>query len=321
MKNICVASLEAGEGKTTAAISIALNKKAGYMKPLGDNPAYIGKKVIDYDALLFSKLLGIPEEKISLGMLHSKITRSYKDIIKETKKRYEEMAEGKEIFIFEGGENIWKGSSIGLDMKNICQEFDAAPVFVITGEENEIMDKIKFASSWGGYVILNKSKEYEQAKEYAEENGLKFAGYIPEIRKLRMTKVSYIVEKLNGKVVAGNDGIEKYFEGVFIAALSASQIKRHPDFKKKNKLIITGGDRSDAIAACIEENTSAIILTNNIIPSSNILAKADKAAIPLISVRPDTYTIASRIEKISRPILADEDEKIDEIRKKAQVEI
>ena len=108
---------------------------------------------------------------------------------------------------------------------------------------------------------------------------------------------------------------------MFIAALSASQIKRHPDFRKKNKLIITGGDRSDAIAACIEENTSAIILTNNIIPSSNILAKADKAGIPLISVRPDTYTIASRVEKLPRPIMADEEEKLKEIQKMAKVDI
>jgi len=321
MKNICIASLEAGEGKTTAGIAIVLNKKAAYMKPLGGNPAYIGKKVIDYDALLFSNLLGVKEEKISLGMIHSKIMHNYEEAIKEVRKRYEEMANGKDIFIFEAGENIWKGSSLGLDMKSICKEFDATPVFVITGEKNEIKDKIKFASSFGGYVILNKTKDYEDAKEYAEENGLKFAGYIPEIKKLKMTRVSYIVEKLNGKVVAGNEGLQRYFEGVFIAALSASQIKRHPDFKKKNKLIITGGDRSDAIAACIDENTSAIILTNNIIPSSNILAKADKEGIPLISVRPDTYTIASRIEKLPRPILADEKEKIEEIKKKAKVKI
>ncbi|MCD6222865.1 MAG: AAA family ATPase [Thermoplasmata archaeon] len=322
MKNVYVASLEAGEGKTTAAIAISSKyKSVGYMKPIGDNPAYIKKKIVDYDALLFSNLFGLQAEKISLGMHHSKIMHNYKDALKELRKRYEEIGE-KEIFIFEGGESIWKGASLNLDMKSVCNEFDAMPIFVVTGDENEIKDKVSFISSMEeASIIFNKVKNYDELKEFAEENGVKVAGYMPEIKKLRLTKVSYVVEKLNGKVVAGNEGIANYFDGVFIAALSASQIKRHPDFRKKNKLIITGGDRSDAIAACIEENTSAIILTNNIIPSSNILAKADKAGIPLISVRPDTYTIASRVEKLPRPIMADEEEKLKEIQKMAKVDI
>ena len=321
MKNVYVASLEAGEGKTVAALAISLNKRAGYIKPIGDNPAYVKKKIVDYDALLFSKLFDLPEEKLSLGMHYSKITHNYKDTLKELKSRYSEIAEGKDIFIFEGGESIWKGASLGIDMNSICNEFNATPVFVLSGDEDEIKDKVKFIASLNASIIFNRVKNYEELKEYAEENGASVMGHIPDIKKLRLTKISYIVKKLNGKVIAGTEGIEKYFDGIFIAALSASQIKRHPDFRKKNKLIITGGDRSDAIAACIEENTSAIILTNNIIPSSNILAKADKAGIPLISVRPDTYTIASRVEKLPRPIMADEEEKIEEIRKMAEVKI
>jgi len=321
MKNIYIASLEEGEGKTVAGLSIALKYgNAGYMKPVGDNPAYLNKRIVDYDALLFAKLFGMDATLLSLGMHYSKIMYNYEDVMKEIERRYESISDGKNVFIFEGGEKIWKGESIA-GMKKICEKFGAKPVFIIGGDEYEIPDKIKFISliEKEAAIIVNRHKK--DFKTEIEENGMEFGGHIPEIKKLRLTKVRYIVERLNGKVVAGEDGLEKYFEEGFIAALSGNQIKRHPDFKKRNKLIITGGDRSDAITACIEENTSAIILTNNIIPSSNILAKADKAEIPIISVRQDTYTIARRVEKIPRVLMADENEKIQEIKRKAKVEI
>lgn len=329
MKNIYVASIAERAGKSIAAIAIGLKyKKVGYMKPFGDNPIYINKKIVDYDALLFKKLFDIEEEveKLSLGIHHSKIIHYYKDISKEIEERYKNISKGKEIFIFEGCENIWKGASIGLDMKTISSKFNAKTIFIITGSPYEIIDKINFINSLkieDVGIILNriKKEDIEEMKERIEKIGIEFIGYIPEIKKLKLTKIGYIVEKLNGKVVAGEGGLDKYVENVFIAALSANQIKRHPDFKKRNKLIITGGDRSDAITACIEENTSGIILTNNIIPSSNILAKADREEIPLISVRPDTYTIAKRIEELPKVILPEEKEKIEEIRKKARVEI
>ena len=143
-------------------------------------------------------------------------------------------------------------------------------------------------------------------------------GYLPEIKKLKAVKVSYIAEKLFAKVVAGENGLDNYVENVFIAALSAPEIKRHPDFKKKNKLIITGGDRADVIMACVENGTSGIILTNNIVPSANILARANEKGIPLLSVRPDTYTVAKLVENIQPVILPEEKDKLDEIEKGAE---
>ncbi len=329
MKKIFIASLSEREGKSTAGISIGLNinKKLGYMKPFGDNPVYKNKKLGDYDALLFKQLFNIdePMEEMSFGMMHSKIIHYYEDIQKEMEERYKKLSEGKEFFIFEGGENVWRGSSIGFGSIAISSKFNAPLIFIISGDKYETLDKIYYLNSIKNVagVILNKAtkEEFEIAKEKAEDVGINIFGYIPEIKKLKFMKVSYVVEKLSGKIVAGENGINKYIENIFIAALSSSEIKRHPDFKKKNKLIITGGDRSDVITACIDENTSGIILTNNIIPSSNILAKADREELPLISVRPDTYTVARHIENIPRVILPEEKEKIDEIKKKASIDI
>ena len=327
MKKIIITSLEKGAGKTTVALALALkaNKKFGYFKPIGDNPLYKEKKIIDYDAFLFREVFGmdtLPEE-MCLGLHHSKILHFYPDAKEEFKKRMEKLNQGKELFIIEGGEYPWKGASLGLDVFSISKEVGGEIIFVVSGDYHNILDEITYISKTNVEnlkgVILNMIDEFnEKIVEEIESKGVKFLGYLPEIKKLKAVKVSYIAEKLFAKVVAGENGLDNYVENVFIAALSAPEIKRHPDFKKKNKLIITGGDRADVIMACVENGTSGIILTNNIVPSANILARANEKGIPLLSVRPDTYTVAKLVENIQPVILPEEKDKLDEIEKEAE---
>lgn len=327
MKKIVIASLNKNAGKTTVALAIALKSKAriGYMKPFGDNPYYKEKKLSDYDAFLFKELFGIENavEEFCIGLHHSKIAHFYENIEDELLKRYEALSKGKEMFIIESNEYIWRGASIKLDAFSISEILDANLIFVLNGDYHEIMDKVHHISRMkrDAGIILNmvKKEDAEKIKEKAEEMGLDYFGYIPYIEKLKAIKVKYVAEKLFAKVIAGEDGLDKYIENIFIAALSAPEIKRHPDFKKRNKLIITGGDRSDVIAACIENGTSCIILTNNIIPSANIIAKANEKEIPLLSLRPDTYTVAKLVENIQPVILPDEKEKIEEIKNRERI--
>jgi BioD-like phosphotransacetylase family protein len=54
------------------------------------------------------------------------------------------------------------------------------------------------------------------------------------------------------------------------------------------------------------EGTAGIVLTNDIIPPSHIVAKASGQNVPLLVVAGDTYTTALQIERI-RPLLRLED--------------
>ncbi|MCD6512896.1 MAG: phosphotransacetylase family protein [Thermoplasmata archaeon] len=327
MRKIVVSSLEEKAGKTVAiaAMSKLFDGKIGYMKPFGNKPVYDGKRLTDYDALLFKELFDLPytAQEMVLGVHYSRIM-AYKNIEEEFRNRYKKLSKGRDIFIVEGGETIWKGTYKKLDAISIASKINGEIVFVIQGDKFERMDKASYIKLLKSRrikgVIINRVKRKEMVDEI-EEMGIPVLGIIPEIKKLNTMRVDYIAEKLSGRIVAGEKGLNKYVENIFIAALAAPDIKRHPDYKKKNKLIITGGDRSDVITACIEKNTSAIVLTNNIIPSSNILAKADREGIPIISVRPDTYTVAKHIENMPKPIMASEKEKIREIQKKARIEI
>ncbi|MEM1513863.1 MAG: DRTGG domain-containing protein [Candidatus Thermoplasmatota archaeon] len=322
MKKIVISSLDKKSGKSVVEIAIGkcVNKKIGYMKPIGSNPVHKEKKIVDYDTLLFKEIFDIDYsiEEMCLGLHHSKILHFYPDVKKEFMKRYEKLSDGKEFFMIEGGEYIWDGAFIGMDALSLASMVNASLIFVLSGDYYEILDKLcyveKIAKKSG--IIINKVREnVEEIEKEILKRKMKFFGYLPYIEELKKIRVSYLVEKIFAKVVAGEGGLGKEIENVFIAALSAPEIKRHPDFGKSKKLIITGGDRTDVITACLEEDTSCILLTNNIIPPATIIAKANEKEIPLLSVRQDTYTVAKMVDALQPSILPDEKEKIEKIEK------
>ena len=95
-----------------------------------------------------------------------------------------------------------------------------------------------------------------------------------------------------------------------IGARSPSTALRYPPFRDENKVVITGGDRSDMILASLETKTAAIILTGNILPPQNIVAKASERNVPLLSVFSDTYQTARQIENIEPLLTKDDGDKV-----------
>ena len=65
------------------------------------------------------------------------------------------------------------------------------------------------------------------------------------------------------------------------------------------------------ILASLESDTSGIILTNNILPPSNIISKASERNIPLLMVFADTYQTAKQIESLEPLLTKDDAEKVD----------
>ena len=120
------------------------------------------------------------------------------------------------------------------------------------------------------------------------------------------------------KVITGEGGLKKVIKNIVIGAWSANIFLQNPLFKKENKLVITGGDRTDMILAALEGDTSGIILTNNILPPSNIISKASEKNIPLLMVFSDTYQTAKQIESLE-PLLTREDtEKVELLKEMVQ---
>lgn len=331
MKNIIISSTEKEAGKTSIGLGLALreDKPLNYLKPFGDRPIYKKKRLIDYDAKLFKNVLSLDTdyEKFCIGFDHSKIKYAFDQntIEKKIKERVEELSEGKEGLIIETGKNWSFGSSINLDPVSLTNMIDSEIILVSSGEGTEILDNLTTAANYFEKmdvdvrgVVLNKVESVEETEDFVVEDikelGLEVLGIIPEIKSLDLTRMSFINDMLFGKVVAGEGGLDNIVENIYVGALSADEMVRNPAFHEDRKLIVTGGDRTDVVLAAIENGTSGLVLTNDIIPPSNIISKADRADIPLISVPIDTYEAASRIEEMDTITTIEDDFKIKNIR-------
>lgn len=331
MKNIIISSTEKDAGKTTIGLGLALgeDRPLSYFKPFGDRPIYKKKRLIDYDAKLFKKVLSLETdyEDFCIGFDHSKIKYAFQrdTIEKKIQERIEKLSEEKEGLIIETGKHWGFGSSINLDPVSLSKMTDSEVILVTSDSDTEVLDKLTTATQYFEKmgadlrgVVLNRVDSVEEARDFLVEDiedlGLDVLGIIPEISSLDLTRMSFISDMLFGKVVAGQDGLDNIVENVYVGAMSADEMIRNPAFQESRKLIVTGGDRTDIILAALEEGTSGLVLTNDIIPPSNIISRADTAEIPLISVPLDTYEAARRIEGMETITTIEDDFKIKNIK-------
>lgn len=331
MKNLIISSTEEEAGKTTIGLAIAMSEpeRYSYFKPFGDRPIYKKKRLIDYDAKLFKNILNLEEEyeTFCLGFDHSKIRYAYdKETIKEIiKQRVQELSGGNRSVIIETGQDWRFGASISLDPVSLYDITKAEIILVVPGSRTNIVDDLTASTRYFEALdipikgaILNKVDSVEDIENFAlpdiEKLGIDVLGIVPYIDELDLTRVSFVNDMLFGKVLAGEDGLDNIVEHVFVGALSVQEMVRNPLFHKERKLMVTGGDRSDVILASLDENTSGIVLTNDIIPPSNIISKADRAGIPLMVVPLDTYEASKRIESMDTITTIEDDYKIDRIK-------
>ncbi len=335
MNKWVMASMRRSAGKTSVIVGLAaaLNKKMAYIKPFGERMLYRKKRLWDYDSALITNLFGLKEDPVdmSIGFDHSKLRYMY-DQEGTEKKLLETIAsigKDKEILFIEGGRDLSYGISVYLDTLSLAKYSGSRLVMVISGEEDTILDDVLFLKKHVDFagvnlsgVIVNKVQNLEDFQNIhlpaIQKLGVRVLGVIPYQSDLTYFSVYYLADRLFAKVITGEGGLKKVIKNIVIGAWSANIFLQNPLFKKENKLVITGGDRTDMILAALEGDTSGIILTNNILPPSNIISKASEKNIPLLMVFSDTYQTAKQIEGLE-PLLTREDtEKVELLKELVQ---
>ncbi len=322
MNTLIVASLRNSTGKTNFIVGLteALQKKVGYLKPFGDRLLYSKKRLWDYDAALMTSLYAMKEhpDDMSIGFDHSKLRFMYTAETIRTKvvDLAETIGVGKDILIVEAGKSISYGTSVHLDTLSLAQYLGGRVVFVISGDDDTILDDIMFVKrsvDMKGVqvagIIVNKVHNVDDFKETClpeiKQTGLKVLGVLPYQSELTYFSLRYLADKLFAKVLTAEANLSRRVKNIFIGAMSGNVAVQKPLFKKEDKLIITGGDRSDMILAALNHNATGIILTNNILPPSNIISKAEESGTPMLLVTPDTFQVARQIDRME-PLLTRE---------------
>ncbi|MBU7024015.1 MAG: AAA family ATPase, partial [Theionarchaea archaeon] len=238
-----------------------------------------------------------------------------------TREKLLEMAantgEDKDVLIVEGGKDLTYGISVYLDAISVARYLKGDVLLVLSGDSETIVDDITFVKkcvdtkevALRGVVVTKVRDPREFTDLYLStitELDVPVLGVIPYEKELTYLSVGYLAEFLFAKVLAGENGLQNIARHIFVGALSADAAMRNPLWKEEDKLIITGGDRTDMILAALESDTAGIVLTNNILPPSAIISKAATRGIPLLLVSSDTYQTAKQIDDLE-PLLTKED--------------
>ena len=322
MERIVVASMKKSAGKTSLIVGMAkvLGKPFSYIKPFGDRLFYRKKRLWDYDSALVAQIFGLSSdpEEMSIGFDHAKVRYMFDE--QSLKGKLLDMIGGEEggrVFI-EAGMDLCYGASVHLDALSLAKHTEGKMILVLSGEEGPVMDDLAFlkrSMDLGGVsmagVIVNKAADREDFEEThgAEIASLGFPllGVIPFRRELTYITARILAERLFVKIIAGEEGLGNVIRNVFIGAMNAHAAQRDPLFQREGKLLITSGDRSDMIVAGLESDTACILITNNIVPPPNIIARSSERNIPLLLVSEDTFQVARQVDCFE-PLLTRGDE-------------
>jgi len=139
---------------------------------------------------------------------------------------------------------------------------------------------------------------------------------IPNDENLGNPSVGEVARLLNAEILYGETSLTRHVRSFTIAAMQLRNLLERIDY---GSLIITPGDRSDVVLACLAAvqsmtmpNISGIMLTGGLVPEAPIqkVIEGFPDAIPIISVGENTFQAAIRVEKIHAAITPDNTRKI-----------
>lgn len=289
-------------GKSFITTGIALNlKNCGYFKPIGER-RLIGNKMVDEDIPLMKEIcnLSFEDEEICPGLSFPE-----KDIdMERIKTSYSKISQDKDYMLIES--DLVRGERNHLGGFHIAEALDAKLVLVI--EEKRWMDEVAFLKElqkeliFG--VILNKVRNPSEIDKKDE-----FLGILPYKEEFSAISSLQVKEALDANCLAGCDGLSKMVENVLVGAMTPQYASSYFE-RTKDKAVITGGDRTDLILSALNKDTSCVITTGDIIPSPEVIRKAEIRKIPLLSVAEDTLTTVCKIEAIIPKITLDNKAKL-----------
>lgn len=106
--------------------------------------------------------------------------------------------------------------------------------------------------------------------------------------------IKIICEKINAKVLAGNDNLDREVNGVYICDL-LSWVMSHA---KKGDAWITVMSHANVIAVASLLDLGCIIVPEDIQMDQDALKKADEEGIPVMSTSMNAYDIAVELSKL-----------------------
>lgn len=311
---LLVGSTEPCSGKSAVALGLGLHLRErgvpiNYFKPLTTDFTTNGNGPRDEDSLFFSTSLGIATLP-SLVFLDSRSVRrrlSGEDTVDYTAKlpRPDDAQVGG-VLLVEAAGTPQEGALFGLTLLQLAEWLPARVLVVCRYRPDLVIDDLlslqeKLGNRLMG-VLLNDVPDEQIADvqsilvPFLEKRGMAVLGVLPADRVLRSVSVSELARDLAADVLCCREQLGGMIESFNIGAMSVNAALKY--FRRNtNKVVLTGGDRTDIQLAALETSTTCLVLTGGLSPLPTTVARAEQLEVPILSVHHDTLGAAEIIKR------------------------
>ena len=330
MRNIYMAASSQHVGKTTCTLGLvsALIRegyKVGYCKPVGQKSLEVDNLRVDKDTVLFADLIDfrIDPKLHSPVILGSGATTRYLehpeefDLESDIRSAAIELDRIHDVVIFEGTGHPGVGSVAEMSNAHVAKLVKAPVIMVVEGGIGSTIDMLNMNLALFREedvpilgVIVNKveDEKYDKVKSYVTRGlarkGIEVLGVMPYRPILSSPTVEQLLEDIDGTLLSGRDGVTNVVGKTVIGAMPAHQAL---EYMNDDALLITPGTREDVILAALSSCmlgssrnlcVAGVILTGGTAPQPSIMELLERTSLPIVLVKEDTYTVASKIAKL-----------------------
>ncbi len=330
MKGVIFISNSNYSGKT--GIILALGKKlkekgikVGYFKPYGFWVHQVEGGFVDEDALYVAQTLGLKDELQDLSPVFldperriSLVEEEEISVERRVVNSFQNVSRDKDVVFVEGGASFFEGETFGLSASRLSEKLNLSVIVIVKGEPIISLDDAlasvsifsdKLLGIIFNWVPISSLEQIDVVKKQALKKGVKVFGFIPEDRTLLGITVEELVQKLGGKILCCEEKKEELVETFMVGAMGQEKALRFFR-RKRDKAVITGGDRADIQLAALETPTKCLILTGGFYPSPFVLSRAEELGVPVILVPDDTFTVVDKTEHLLGRVRIHEPEKV-----------
>ncbi|GAB6190731.1 phosphate acetyltransferase [Desulfocastanea catecholica] len=246
--------------------------------------------------------------------------------------QYNNLAEKSDFVLCEGIELTGAASSFDFDINVDISNNLGCPMMLVAGAKNKTVDEVVRAVKVYYESLAERSCDLvativnrvdpvlAEAMEHRlimENIGRKKLVYvIPNNENLGNPSVGEVARLLHAEILYGEENLTRHVRSFTIAAMQLRNLLGRIEY---GTLVITPGDRSDVILACLAAgesltmpNISGIMLTGGLVPEEPVqkVIEGFKQTVPIISVHENTFQAAIRVDNIHAAITPDNTRKI-----------
>jgi len=345
MKKVFIAATKQNDGKTTVSLGLIRNfqgifKKVGFIKPIGQRYLEEEGLKIDEDSILIEEVCGIKcglkdmsPIAVEKGFTEKYIVKPDKQAIsRQIKDSFRRVSRGQNLVIIEGTGHAGVGSVFDHSNAAVAKLLGSKAILISSGGVGRPIDEIilnKALFEREGVkllgVIINKilpdkfDRISNLVRRGLKRKGVDVLGVLPYNPMLARPTIEQILEETDFELLCGQEYLESSVAQVFVGAMEPRDALK---YITEDSLMITPGDREDMIMTALgcfrEKNTKqlklcGIVLSGGITPEQPIMNLLQKARIPVLLAKSDTYDVATSIHDLTVKIRPRDKEKIDAI--------